>query len=220
LFYDSPHNYNLPYWLPHPFKPYRENVDHTVLNNGFNPVPFYNSYKNTVWYCDSLIQKVLSKLEEKKLLENTIVVITSDHGQEFNENKKNYWGHTSNFSKYQLQVPCIISWPGKTAETVSRFTSHYDLVPTLMHDVLKCRNLFSDYSFGRNLFDTTAQRVFVAGSKEHFAFIDLQKNQINTVNFNGSMTVTDMRLNELNVKPDAKMLNDCVLNLQRYYKSR
>ncbi len=89
-----------------------------------------------------------------------------------------------------------------------------------MHDVLKCRNLFSDYSFGRNLFDTTAQRVFVAGSKEHFAFIDLQKNQINTVNFNGSMTVTDMRLNELNVKPDAKMLNDCVLNLQRYYKSR
>ena len=37
-------------------------------------------------------------------------------------------------------------------------------------------------------------------------------------NFNGSMTVTDMQLNELNVKPDAKMLNDCVLDLQRYYK--
>ncbi|QQR94399.1 MAG: sulfatase-like hydrolase/transferase [Bacteroidota bacterium] len=88
LFYDSPHNYNLPYWLPHPFKPYWENVDHTVLNNDFDPVPFYNSYKNTVWFCDSLIQQVLSKLEEKNLLENTIVVITSDHGQEFNENKK------------------------------------------------------------------------------------------------------------------------------------
>ncbi|HMR47254.1 MAG TPA: DUF3413 domain-containing protein [Bacteroidia bacterium] len=218
LFYDSPHNYNLPYWLPHPFKPYWENVDHTVLNNDFNPVPFYNSYKNTVWFCDSLIQQVLSKLEEKKLLENTIVVITSDHGQEFNENKKNYWGHTSNFSKYQLQVPCIISWPGKAAEVINRFTSHYDLVPTLMQDILKCRNPLSDYSFGKNLFDTTSQRVFVAGSKEHFAFIDLQKNHINTVNFNGSMTVTDMHLNELDIKPDAKMLNDCVLDLQRYYK--
>jgi membrane-anchored protein YejM (alkaline phosphatase superfamily) len=219
LFYDSPHNYNLPPQLPHPFKPYWENVDHSVLHNDFDREPFYNSYKATVWYCDSLINSVLLKLEEKKLLENTIVVITSDHGQEFNENKHNYWGHTSNFSKYQLQVPLIISWPGKNPAQFNYFTSHYDIVPTLLNDYFKCTNPMSDYSFGKSLFDTIPQRVFVAGSKEHFAFIDLDKKQINTVFFNGSLSVTDMHLNELNVKPDATLLNEQLLKVQRFYKN-
>ncbi|MCC8153005.1 MAG: sulfatase-like hydrolase/transferase [Tannerellaceae bacterium] len=37
---------------------------------------------------DSLIGEVFSALEEKGMLENSVIIITGDHGQEFNENKE------------------------------------------------------------------------------------------------------------------------------------
>ena len=49
---------------------------------------------------DDLIGKVINQLKNKGLLENTIIIITGDHGQEFNDNKKGYWEHGGNFSKY------------------------------------------------------------------------------------------------------------------------
>jgi hypothetical protein len=50
----------------------------------------------------------LDLLDKYDIDDNTIVIITADHGQEFNENKLNFWGHNGNFTKYQTQVPLII----------------------------------------------------------------------------------------------------------------
>ena len=37
-------------------------------------------------------------------------MVTSNHGQEFNETQSNSWGYDSNYSTYQVQVPWC--WPG------------------------------------------------------------------------------------------------------------
>lgn len=152
LFYDAPHSYSPITNYPEIFSPAWESVNFLALNNNFDPEPFFNRYKNAVHFTDSQIGRVLEDLKQRNLLENTLVVITADHGQEFNDNKKNYWGHGSNFTRYQLQVPLIVAgghFP--KGETIDYATSHFDLAPTLLTDLAGCQNDPKDYSSGRHL---------------------------------------------------------------------
>lgn len=155
LFYDSPHDTFLPDDYPR-FKPFWDNPSHLLLHNDFDPEPYLNVYRTTVHYTDSLVKKVLDDLKKRNLLKDTIVLITSDHGQEFNEHKLNFWGHGSNFSDYQIKVPLVIHWPGKTARIITKKTHHFDVIPTLMTDSLGCQeNAISQYSSGQHLFRKT-----------------------------------------------------------------
>jgi membrane-anchored protein YejM (alkaline phosphatase superfamily) len=115
------------------------------------------------------VGEVLQAINESGILKNTVVIITSDHGQEFNDNGQNYWGHNGNFSEYQTKVPLIIRWPGKQPQTYTHLTTHFDLAPTLMQDLLVCSNAASDYSLGKNLLDTTAVPYLILSSYNHYA---------------------------------------------------
>lgn len=163
LFFDAAHAYTFPPDYERPFSPMLERVDFHKLNNDYNPLPFVNRYKTSLHYIDSLVGKVVERLTEEKTLEKTIIVITSDHGQEFNENKKNFWGHASNFTKYQINVPLVIYWPGKGTKTYSHLTNHVDLAPTLLSELFKCQNPMSDYSNGRSLFDANERPWMFSG---------------------------------------------------------
>jgi hypothetical protein len=55
-----------------------------------DPTPFFNLYKNSAYYVDSLVGRIIDDLKRNGRLNNTMVIITGDHGQEFNDNKKNY----------------------------------------------------------------------------------------------------------------------------------
>lgn len=93
IFLDSVHGYQFPPGEKYEvFKPYWKSVNHMELNNSFDPAPYLARYKNAVRYTDDLIQEVLDYLNSKNLLDNTIVVISSDHGDEFNDNKLNFGG--------------------------------------------------------------------------------------------------------------------------------
>ena len=152
LFLDAPHSYSRDPATPAPFQPAARAPDYLAFADDYDPTPFFNLYKNSVYYDDTLIGQVVNRLRELGLLETTIVIVTSDHGQEFNDSGKNYWGHNSNFSRYQTRVPMIIRWPGDDPGKITHRTSHVDLVPTLMQRNLGCRNPFRDYSTGQNLF--------------------------------------------------------------------
>lgn len=149
LFYDSPHSFSPPPDFPR-VEPFWNPVNVLKLDNDFDPAPYFNVYKTTVRYTDTLIGQILEDLRQRSLLENSIVLITSDHGKEFNENDKNYWGHGSNFSDYQLRVPLVVHWPGKEPADIYRDTVHFDIAPTLMRSALGCdatpaKNFASDF---------------------------------------------------------------------------
>src|SRR5699024_8586738 len=101
----------------------------------------------------SLVGKVLDKLRAQGLMDDTIVVVTGDHGQGFNDTGLGYWGHNGNYSRYQTQVPLVIHWPGKAADRVDYFTSHFDIAATLMKRLLGVDNAFAATSVGRDLFE-------------------------------------------------------------------
>ncbi|MCG6364769.1 sulfatase-like hydrolase/transferase, partial [Vibrio fluvialis] len=82
-----------------------------------------SAYNLSVTQADQVINTVLEQLNSLKLMDNTVVVITSNHGTEFNETKTNTWGSNTNYSRYQLQVPMVIHWPGKVAGTYAHRSS-------------------------------------------------------------------------------------------------
>lgn len=162
IFFDSVHGYQFPAGEKYEvFKPYWKSVNHMELNNSFDPAPYLARYKNAVRYTDELIQKVLDYLNDKNLLDSTIVVISSDHGDEFNDNKLNFWGHGGNFTDAQIKVPLVIHWPGKKAANIEYVTSHLDLVPTLLPEVLGCSNPTNDYSVGTSIWKEAGRRDWV-----------------------------------------------------------
>ena len=151
LFFDAPHGFSIPKDYPHHFEPMLETVNYLSLDNHYDPVPFLNLYKTTAHFVDGLIQQVLDELAAQNRLQNTLVIITSDHGQEFNETHKNFWGHNSNFSQWQTKVPLLMLWPGKPATNIDRLTSHEDLLPTLLSEAFGCTNPIQEYSTGELL---------------------------------------------------------------------
>lgn len=167
LFYDSAHEFShTPGYTP--FKPYLEVINYFSLNNSTDPTLFLNRYKNSVHFIDSEIGRVIQQLENYKLLENTVVIFSSDHGKEFNDNKLNYWGHNSNFTNPQTQVPFFVYWPGKAPKAIEHWTAHYDVPSTLAEEIFGCTNEASNYSSGDNLFKHKGHEWILHGTYGDF----------------------------------------------------
>lgn len=118
-----------------------------------------------------LIGRVLQILKKNDRLDDTIVVVTSDHGEEFNDSKLNYWGHNGNFSDAQIKIPLVVSWPGIPAQQISHRTTAYVLGATLLKRVLDVQNPVEDFSVGQDLFDSQGRDAFFVGSYNEDAIV-------------------------------------------------
>ncbi len=139
------------------FQPARK-LNMAVADRITDMTPYLNRYRNAVYWDDVQIGRILDDLRARGLLERTIVLVTSDHGEEFNDNGDNYWGHGSNFTRYQTQVPFVLYLPGRAPRTVDAVTSHLDLAPTLLKHYLGCANDTRDYSDGVDLLGPLPER--------------------------------------------------------------
>jgi membrane-anchored protein YejM (alkaline phosphatase superfamily) len=217
LFYDAAHGFDYPKDYSLVVKPSLSEVNYLELDDDYDPTLLINRYKNSLHYIDGLIGKVLRQLEEKGVLENTIIVITADHGQEFNDNKKGYWLHGGNFSKYQIEVPMLLFDASKISKTYNQKTIHYDIAPTIMKNYLGVINNSFDYSFGHDLFNPIPRSSFVCGYNQRFAIIE--EKQITNIYPSGLFDVTDQQLNTLD---DAYINYDLVSKelkgMNRFYK--
>ncbi|GMM89520.1 DUF3413 domain-containing protein [Vibrio fortis] len=168
LFYDAPHGYDFPKGFEPRYEPMLQVVNYLKLNNETDPQPFFNRYKTSVRYVDTVAAQVLNKLKETGDLENTVVIITGDHGQEMNDNKLNFWGHNSNFTDAQVRVPFAIFGPGinklDTKWSSQSLTSHQDVVPTIMKHYLGVTNDVKDYSVGEDLLGEHVERDWIISS--------------------------------------------------------
>lgn len=214
LFYDSAHGTSFPEPEFAKFKPHWERVDHILLNNDFDASLYHNRYKNSLYFIDSLIAKVLKNVD----LENTIVVITSDHGEEFNDHKMNYWGHTGNYSDTQVHVPLYVYLPDHQPEQINYRTTHYDIVPTLMNELFDVQGDTQSYSVGRDLFDNCVPRDwFIAGSYYNYALVG--KETMLVVNPGGHSQQLN---NQLKVDTEhqvpVNVIQDSLDEMSRFYK--
>jgi len=169
LFYDAPHSFDHPDDYPTPFQPAVSHVNYLQLNDQTDPLPLLNRYRNSLHYVDSLVGEAIAALESRGLLENSVVIITGDHGQEFNDNGQNYWGHASNFTRFQTAVPMSIYAPGLKPRVLQHRTTHFDVMPTVLRDHLGCDTPFPAYSVGRPLYEPGGREIILMSEYADFA---------------------------------------------------
>lgn len=193
LFYDAPHGFCREQSYPLPYQPATKHCLRFAMSNDVDPNPYYNRYLNAVRFVDSEIGRLLTVIEMLGYLNNSIVLITADHGQEFNDYKHNYWGHAGNFSRAQVQIPLVIHWPNSTSKSIRYVTASYDVVPTLLKRRFNCQNPISDYSIGQDLLVEEARLPFImVGSYSNMGFIE--PDRLTTLRTSGEITVTDTQL--------------------------
>jgi len=89
-------------------------------------------YDGTLRSSDEHIGRILDKLDERGLTEDTIVVFTSDHGEElFDRNR--YFYHGASIYQGVLRIPLIVAGPGIPAGArYEPIVQNLDLMPTLL----------------------------------------------------------------------------------------
>jgi len=89
-------------------------------------------YDGAIAYMDSCIQNIFTAIENLGLTENTIVVITADHGETLDEHEC-WFDHHGTYDN-TLHIPLIIRYPGKmpAGKRVRGYSYMMDLVPTIL----------------------------------------------------------------------------------------
>ena len=90
-------------------------------------------YDEEILFVDSQLGRLFDELEERGLLERSLVILTSDHGEEFLEHGKFEHGH-SVFDEV-LRVPLVIWGPAVTPGRLATPVSLVDLFSTVLDAV-------------------------------------------------------------------------------------
>ena len=217
VFFDAPHAYVYP---PEDtrFEPALDSLNYLELDNETDPIPFKNRYQNSIAFNDRLTAEIFQSLERNGQLDNTIVVLTGDHGQEMNETRTNSWGHNSNFSKYQIQVPMLIHWPGESPAEFDHMSSHVDLVPTLMQHWLGCENDIGDYSNGRSLFDSSPRDFILTKNWNNHAIVGQDFTRVFTPYGNDVYRSDDYKQMDDAVTLDSSQQIKVLESVSRFYQ--
>lgn len=93
---------------------------------------YMNLYEQAITYTDAEIGRLLDWLDNTPQGQNCIVVIVSDHGEEFME--RGYWGHVEiNLYDEILRIPMLIRLPGQQeGQVIDQQVRTLDLMPTLL----------------------------------------------------------------------------------------
>ncbi len=87
-------------------------------------------YDAEVRYTDQHLGRLLDHLKKKGLAEDTVVVVTADHGELFGEHGSKY--HGRDLYELEIHVPLLLFIPGMTPQRVSEPVSLIDLPRTLL----------------------------------------------------------------------------------------
>ncbi|MBI3849503.1 MAG: sulfatase-like hydrolase/transferase [Verrucomicrobia bacterium] len=154
-----------------------------------------NRYKNSLHYVDAEIERVLKAMEDRGLMNNTLVFMLGDHGEEFRE--LGLFGHDSSFDKYQTKTFMVAHIPGEAPRKIERLTSHMD-VPSTILTYMGVENPLSDYTQGIPLLSAEPRPFVFIASWDNAAIEDgKMTTTFGTETYNTEMTVFDQNYTPL-----------------------
>lgn len=120
-----------PYLPPEPYKGMFADQGEIDRNdpNGYM-APVRASYDEFIRFCDNQFEDFIKSLQEKQL-ENTIIILSSDHGESFEHGVP---GHRGPYQYEQLtHIPLIIKEPGQTeGKIINGFVEQIDIPATIL----------------------------------------------------------------------------------------
>ncbi len=93
------------------------------------------AYDAAVRYLDDIAQEIMSILQEKNILDQTLVIFTSDHGEGLGYHQE--MGHSISVWEEQLAIPLLIRFPDarRGGEVVSKPVSLLGLAPFILDNL-------------------------------------------------------------------------------------
>ncbi len=106
-------------------------------------------YDAEIRYVDDCLKEIYEKLTALGIQDNTILIITADHGEEFFEHGNHH--SSKNLHDEMLRVPMIVCGPGIAAKKVDVPVQEIDIAPTML-DLLgeDCESSFMGESILRS----------------------------------------------------------------------
>jgi arylsulfatase A-like enzyme len=87
-------------------------------------------YAAEVEYVDYCLGKVFGVMEKQGLMDNTLIIVTADHGEEHFEHGT--YGHGKSHFRPVLAIPMLVSGPGLTPAECSYPVDLTDVMPTIL----------------------------------------------------------------------------------------
>jgi arylsulfatase A-like enzyme len=107
------------------------NVRHLRPIDARESAHLISQYDGAISYVDSELGQLFQRLKSLGLFENSLIIITSDHGEAFGENS--VVGHRVSLYQHQIHVPLIVKYPyATTGATVDELASGIDILPTVL----------------------------------------------------------------------------------------
>jgi choline-sulfatase len=128
--------------------PHTEYVPHEGFDFGSEP---RERYDGEIAFVDHHVGRILNSLEELGLSKNTIVIVTSDHGEAFGEH--GMIRHGFEVWDVLVRVPLIVHVPGVPPRRVAERRSLIDVAPTILEAFsIEVAGTDDDFIRGRSLF--------------------------------------------------------------------
>jgi choline-sulfatase len=90
-----------------------------------------DGYDTAIHYVDDMIGRVVAKLENAGVYDDTVVIISADHGE--NQGEMGIYGEHGTADEGTCHIPFIVRWPGGTTGTVDEALHyHLDWAPTCL----------------------------------------------------------------------------------------
>jgi arylsulfatase A-like enzyme len=90
-----------------------------------------NIYDDKLRYVDENLKELFDFLENEKLTNNTAIILTSDHGQEFLDH--GHYGHSARFYDENIHIPLILFGPEIEKQINDKLVSQIDITPTVLY---------------------------------------------------------------------------------------
>lgn len=115
------------------------------------------AYYRLVEHVDNSTLKIVNSLEKQGLLENTVIIFSSDHGEGC---ASHHWNQKQTFYENVLQIPLLIAWKGMTtpgSKNRNLVSNGLDLLPTICD--------FASVSYSGNYFGKSIKKNVLEGKQ-------------------------------------------------------
>ncbi|MGB0992603.1 MAG: sulfatase-like hydrolase/transferase, partial [Akkermansiaceae bacterium] len=158
---DAPH-YNY-YWhddFDPPFKDFDPDTRFPINPTKDEIQRVVNRYWNACAWVDNQVQDFVEFLKREGRYDNSIIILTGDHGEEFQE--QGSWFHCSSLKPEQIRVPLMIKWPKSLGpQPPQKNVSHLDVMPSVFAALNMPAETRTNMA-GRNLLEPAAEQTTIS----------------------------------------------------------